>query len=185
MSGLYLLLLIAIWLGLGWVGYRLWRRWAPERVERKRFHAAIGLLLAAAWILVPLWEVGGKKAYYDTQVKRLCKKDGGIKVYETVRLPAEKFDKYGVVRIPAKKDAKSEDEYYYEWDIHYYQQRNPEVWRLHFQILRRVNNKLLGEATSYARRGGDIPGPWHESSFGCPDRADISDLKNQVFANAN
>ncbi|MBP9101513.1 MAG: hypothetical protein KBF68_09110 [Nitrosomonas sp.] len=34
-----------------------------------------------------------EKARLDREVKRLCAIDGGIKVYETVKLPAERFGK--------------------------------------------------------------------------------------------
>ena len=122
-----------------------------------------------------------EKDRLDAQVKELCAKDGGIKVYETVKLPPEKFDKYGAVKIPSKQDAKPEDQYYYKSSMHHYKSGNPEMWQLHFTVYRNIDNKLLGEAISYARRGGDMPGPWHASSFGCPENADISDLKKHIF----
>lgn len=137
------------------------------------------VILAATTVLLLLSAC--EKDRLDAQVKELCAKDGGIKVYETVKLPAEKFDKYGAVRIPSKQDAKPLDEYYYETRMHHFKSGNPEMWRLHFTVYRRVDNKLLGEAINYSRRGGDIPGPWHPSSFGCPENADISDLKKQLF----
>ena len=166
------------------LGLWLMRR-ARDRCADRKARWIVGTAVGLVWFGLLFWYGGGRKYYYDWQVEKLCAKDGGVKVYETVKLPADKFDKYGGVRIPAKKDAKPLDEYYIESDIRYYQQGNPELWRLHFRIVRRVDKKLLGEATSYARRGADIPGPWHPSSFGCPDRADITDLKKQVFTNAN
>jgi len=57
---------------------------------------------------------GPSKGQLDEEVRRLCAIDGGIKVYESVRLPAERFDKYGQIRIPYKEIVKPEDEYYYE-----------------------------------------------------------------------
>lgn len=42
------------------------------------------------------------KSELDSEVKRLCAIDSGIKVYETVKLPAEIFDKWGVIKIPIK-----------------------------------------------------------------------------------
>ncbi|MEZ5617331.1 MAG: hypothetical protein R3E40_03515 [Rhodocyclaceae bacterium] len=141
------------------------------------------VILAATTVLLLLSAC--EKDRLDAQVKELCAKDGGIKVYETVKLPPEKFDKYGVVRIPFKQDAKPSDQYYYESRMHHYKSGNPEMWQLHFVLYRRIDNKLLGEAISYARRGGDLPGPWHASSFGCPDDADISDLKKRIFIKAD
>lgn len=181
MSGFYLLALIAIWLLAGRMIYRIWRRWKPVEQTRKILHITIGVLLFLLWFGGSLWEAGGKKLYWDAKVRKLCAKDGGVKVYETVTLPPEMFDKYGVARIPSKRKAKPEDEYYYETNQEYYRQENPEIWRLHFGIFRRMDTKLLGEATSYARRGGNIPGPWHASSFGCPDQSDVSDLKKRIF----
>lgn len=144
------------------------RRWLPWLIV---------FVLFVLWWGVPT----GRKMYYDGVVRELCAKDGGVKVYETVTLPTERFDKYGSVRIPLKEKMSSTDEYYYESSMHYYHKGHPELWRLHFQIFRRLDNKLLGEATSYARRGGDPISPMHDSSFGCPIQADISDLEKQIF----
>jgi hypothetical protein len=124
---------------------------------------------------------GCEKARLDQRVRELCNQDGGVKVYEVVYLSSKEFDRYGVVRVPIKQEAKLSDEFVYEQNLSAYQKGNPELWRLHFRVFRRSDSKLLGEAISYARRGGDMPGPWHESSFGCPERADISDLKKQLF----
>ena len=117
----------------------------------------------------------------DSEVNRLCGIDGGIKTYETVKLPPQKFDNYGAVNVPLQKYAKPDDEYYYRWERTYYKRGNPEIWRDHFLLYRAVDHKLLGEAISYSRRGGDIPSPMHESSYGCPPNADISVLEGQVF----
>jgi len=131
------------------------------------------------------WIAGGEQRQFDQQVGELCAKDGGVKVYATVRLPTDRFDKYGGIRIPLKRDAKTSDDYYYESSMTYLKTGNPEMWKLHFKVYRRSDNKLLGESISYARRGGDLPGPWHESSFGCPNGADISDLNKLVFVKIN
>lgn len=128
-----------------------------------------------------LWLAAGEKWWLDYQVRELCAKDGGIRVYETVRLPPELIDKYGVIRIHDKAQAKPTDEYYYESSMQYIKRGDPEMWQLRFRIFQRPNDKLVGESINYARVGGDPPGPWHKSAFGCPANADISDLKKQVF----
>ncbi len=125
------------------------------------------------------------KAQLDAEVKRLCAIDGGVKVYETVRLPAERFDKYGGIRIPLKQDVKPSDEYYYEWIVHHSVDGNPSMRRDHFVVYRKADGKLLGEAISYGRRGGDMSGPWHESSFRCPLDADDQDLMRRIFTKLN
>ncbi len=142
---------------------------------------ALATILMAASMLPLL--AGCEKDRLDAQVRELCAKDGGITVYETVKLPAERFDQYGQIRIPSKQDAKPGDEYYYESSTFYLISGNPAMWQSRYRVYRKIDNntKLIGESISYARRGGDVPGPWHESSFGCPDGADITDLKKQVF----
>jgi hypothetical protein len=122
-----------------------------------------------------------EKTRLDDEVRQLCAKDGGIKVYETVKVPAEMFDRYGIVRVPSKQDAKASDEYYYERETTYLRTGNPAMWRSHHRIIRTSDGKVLGESIHYARRGGDIPGPWHESSFGCPDVRDQPSLENSIF----
>ena len=122
-----------------------------------------------------------EKARLDREVKRLCAIDGGIKVYETVKLPAERFDQNGQIRVPAKWLAEPGDEYYYESSTYYLKQGNPDMDQSHYKLYRVADSKLLGELIRYSRRGGDIPGPWHPSSFGCPKETGINDLEKQIF----
>lgn len=140
----------------------LWRR-ADTRLARAVVIGGSGsILLGLLWLGV------GRIMYYDAKVRELCAKDGGIKVYETVRLPAEKFDKYGNVRIPNKEQAKSMNEYYYERAYIYYRKGEPQITRTQHRVIRRSDGKILGESIRYSRGGGDLPGPWHGSSFICP-----------------
>lgn len=122
-----------------------------------------------------------EKAALDAEVKRLCAIDGGIRVYETVSVPAQLLDSRGNVRIPAKVDAAASDEYFYERVTHYYRRGNPELSSSRYRIIRRSDSKVLGEATFYARGGGDAPGPWHESTFICPNPANQPSLERAVF----
>lgn len=122
-----------------------------------------------------------EKDLLDEQVRKLCAVDGGIKVHEKISLAAGRFDEFGEIRVPPKELSKSSDEFFYEWDMIHYKSGNPEMWRSYFRLLRRSDNKLLGEAIVYTRRGGDMPGPWHDSSYSCPERSDIKYLKLAVF----
>jgi hypothetical protein len=144
------------------------------------------LILVVIVVLLPLLIVGfyeGRKAYWDGQVRELCAKDGGIKVYETVMLPADKFNQWGQPNFykPTLKENALGPEFVFTYASNYLRQGGPDVWRTHIAIARRADMKTLGESTSYSRRGGDVPGPWHESSFGCPDdRGDVP-LLTRVF----
>ena len=138
-----------------------------------------GFVLPTLVALVGLGDC--EKGQLDDEVRRLCAIDGGVRVYEEVTLPPERFDKFGSVRVPAKKEAKPTDDFYYERDITYYRQGNPEMWRNHVRLIRRSDGKLLGEAIRYSRRCGDMPGPWQSSSFACPIDAGITVLQKRVF----
>lgn len=140
--------------------------------------------LISLLLLLPLATAcasGPSKSELDAEVKRLCAIDGGIKVYETVTLPPEKFDKYGNVSIPSKEHAKIEDEYYIEWKIIYLKDGDPSLLRSHHRLIRRSNQKLLGESIMYSRGGGDLPGPWHPSSFSCPEPSQHPSLESSIF----
>lgn len=130
-----------------------------------------------------LWLAAGEKAMLDAQVRKMCAKDGGVKVYETVKLPPEKFNKYGQVNFykPTQGENALGPEYIYKDETHYYKSSNPDLLRIHIQVIRRSDGKLLGESNFYIRRGGDLPGPWHRSSYMCPESSVKTDIFHQLF----
>lgn len=144
---------------------------------------------ARSWLILLLIGAAGmsgcEKARLDDEVRRLCAIDGGVKIYEKVVLSKDKFDKYGVIAIPRLNESSAGSDYFFIYDVKYYVHGNPEMWRDHFQVIRRSDSKLLGEAISYSRRGGDLPGPWQSSSFSCPSDSDISSLKKKIFERAD
>ena len=122
-----------------------------------------------------------EKDRLDREVKRLCAIDGGIKAYETVRLPAERFEKDGSIYIPAKWLVKPADGYYIENSTIHLITGNPELLKLHSWVYRETDKRLLGESISYMRRGGSIPGPWHSPAFYCPQIEDSGYLVKKIF----
>lgn len=119
----------------------------------------------------------------DAEVKRLCAIDGGIKVYENVILSADKFNEWGQVNFykPNLGEGALGDEYLFKSETTYYKKGNPELWRSHYQVIRRVDGRVLGESIGYSRRGGDVSGPWHDSSYGCPENRGDIPLLMKVF----
>lgn len=116
------------------------------------------------------------KAELDAEVKRLCAIDGGVKVYETVKLSAERFNNLGQVHLPSVEYAKADTDYYYvltttdiKGNSNSGQIGDPAIWRSKYQIVRKSDQKVMAEMISYTRRGGDIPGPWHPSHYTCPE----------------
>ncbi|SEA82092.1 hypothetical protein SAMN05660420_03306 [Desulfuromusa kysingii] len=134
-------------------------------------------------VVLMAWYGFGRVAYYDWQVKRLCAIDGGVKVYETVQLPTEKYNKYANKNwiLPNKAKAKPSDEYFYEREIVYYHRDNPQVTRQLTRIIRRSDGKVLGEYIRYGRGGGDLPGLWEGSSFSCADIVRPPSFATSIF----
>ena len=135
-----------------------------------------------------------EKTRLDREVDRLCAIDGGIRVYETVELPPDKFDKkYGQINFydPTQGENALGPEYIYKWDMRYYKKGHPVsqgahetvMRRDHFKIIRKLDMKLLGEFVKYHRAGGDFPGPWMPSSYHCPGTLTASStiLLHEVF----
>ncbi len=123
------------------------------------------LLLASLVVYVTFFT---EKDRLDREVERLCAIDGGIKVYEAVRFSAERFDEYGNVKVTSKDFVKSGDEYYIEFKETNLRKGNPRLIRFNTRVIRISDGKIMGESIRYGRSGGDLPGPWHESSFDCP-----------------
>ncbi len=119
-----------------------------------------------------------EKARLDREVDRLCAIDGGIRVYETITLSADKFDTSGRINFyyPTQMENALGPEYIFRWNIRDYKKRDPgslepqesSMSRDHFMIIRKSDMQLLGEFVLYSRVGGDLPGPWVSSSYRCP-----------------
>jgi hypothetical protein len=126
---------------------------------------------------------GCEKAKLDEEVRRLCAQDGGIKIYETVKLPSEAFDQWGGLTFykPTQGENALGPSYIFQSDTRHYKKGDPAMWRSHVRVVRKADQKLLGESISYARRGGDVPSPLHPSSFGCPDDRGEVRLLERVF----
>jgi len=130
---------------------------------------------------------GPSKSDLDDEVRRLCAIDGGVKVYETVKLPAEKFNQWGQVNFyrPTQNENALGPEYVFKWELKFLREGNPSLRRSHYSVLRQSDHKLLGESISYSRGGGDIPGPWQPSSFSCPEIAGDVPLLTKIFAQSH
>lgn len=139
--------------------------------------------LLSMLLTVSLFLTGCEKARIDQQVKELCAKDGGVRVYETVKLPADRFDQWGMIKAydPTRGEGALGSGYIFKRNTTYLRQGNPDMLRIHTQVIRRIDNKILGESVFYKRGGGDPPGPWHGSSLMCPELSVENDVLRQIF----
>jgi len=128
----------------------LWRRSESSLTQ--------GLVMVGAMATLAglLWLAQGEKWTADKQVRELCAKDGGVRVYETVTLPAEMFDEQGRpnFQIPSKTEATISDAYYFEEEITRLAVGSPSLLRREFRIIRQSDKKILGTRVSYSRGGG-------------------------------
>lgn len=134
-------------------------------------------------LAVSLLLSGCEKYSLDQKVKELCAKDGGTKVYQTVKLARDKFNEWGQPNFyqPVQEENALGPDYIFRSNVQYYKRGNPQMARYHFQVIRRSDEAVLGESVSYSRSGGDLPGPWHESSYHCPEEYGDIPLLTKIF----
>ena len=148
------------------------------------------LITLTLFVLIFLWLgiPAISKWQADKLVAELCAKDGGIKVYETITLPKERFNQWGRIDISFKNHTKPDDEYFSvnEGKDIIGNSNSDNIGALtviqhRFSIYRMKDNKILGESISYARRGGDSFGHWWMPSvYSCPKVKEIN-LDEQIF----
>lgn len=147
------------------------------------------MLLATASVMLLAVACEREKDRLDAQLRQLCARDGGIKVYESVALSEEEYRKllnrHGELEIKSKEFAKTSDAFYQESERIYIKTGNPELWRSEYRIVRRSDKKVLVKSVFYTRRGGDFPGPGHESSFSCPSTAAAPHMADLAIKKAN
>ncbi len=124
------------------------------------------------------------KTKLDREVDRLCAVDGGIHVYETVKLPKENFGPGGEV-FPQHRGLASNKgglgpNYQSRFKNELLVTGNPAMQRIRNQIIRLTDQKVLGELIVYRRSGGDLPGPWEPSQHSCPAGPKFS-LEQNIF----
>ena len=125
-------------------------------------------MIALSLTAILLSALSGCERYaLDRQMEELCKKDGGVKVYETVTLPASEFNNLGEPLGRYWKPGTPEEERFGP-DYKFVQKREilvgtnakaergeGQLTRWYEAILRRSDGRILGESILYDRSGGD------------------------------
>lgn len=125
-----------------------------------------------------------QKAELDREVDRLCAIDGGVHVYEVVRLPKEDFGPDGTVfpqyrHLPSNKGRFSAS-YFARVADKVLVTGDPAMGRINTQIVRASDDKVLGELVIYRRSGGGGSGLSERSEYSCP-KGPVFNLETQVF----
>ena len=142
-------------------------------------------LFFMAFLMLILIFYEGRKAYWDAQVREMCAKDGGVKIFEQLRVsPMDitflgRLD--GKISVPSKESASSNAPAYSEFKIKDIREGSPRVWRSESTIRRRKDQVIVAQWVTYTRAGGDFPSPAHDSSFTCPDLKTITNDLQKLF----
>jgi hypothetical protein len=127
------------------------------------------LLIAALGVLVGAFE--GRKAYYDWRARGLCEKDGGVQVFEVLKLDASDYrlllNAFGQLDIPLRSNAQPGTPVVRAETIEHLRQDGPRLTRYEVRIHRLSDDKTLGKMVSYSRVGGDLLA-FQPSVFKCP-----------------
>ena len=145
-------------------------------------------LFAVPIILIVLGFVGTEinKAYWDSKVREMCEKDGGVTVFEKVEISKDDYPDIRVTSknlliLPPERKAKSGDPLFYRYNLHYIRQGFLNVVRHEQSIIRSQDGKLLSKHISYGRQGGDFPTGLHPSHFSCGrDEVNLKLLKSVI-----
>jgi len=127
----------------------------------------------------------------NRKMEAMCQKDGGLKVYEEIKLKANEFEQ-GHKRLyrfeaQGKRENLLGPDYLLIERFENVAGVTGNIWegyveRYTTQVVRRRDNKLLGESIIYARVGGDGPlgiVHWQPTSNQCPLVS--IDIVNEVF----
>jgi hypothetical protein len=147
------------------------------------------LIVALIGTSALLCTLGCERWALDRQMEELCRKDGGIKVYETVSLPAEMFESTGRVKaIMTSKSGRASAViagiYLETSRVEVLKAGDPLrgeglLQRARASIERISDGYLLAESIQYQRAGGDMFVIGHHTQAICPDRP--MDLQKAVF----
>jgi hypothetical protein len=147
--------------------------------------AVLALLLAGCIGWPP-----GVQSYWDARLERMCKKDGGVTVYERVRISKADIARRvlpmtadGRLSMAPKEVAHPDAPVYADNGITYLRDANPRVQRMESLVMRRSDNALVARWVVYSRSGGDFPTGMSEgTTFICPDLQQMTtDLHNKLF----
>ena len=122
----------------------------------------------------------------DKEVDRLCAIDGGMRIFETAKLPASMFAEDGRLSVPLRAEDDTRFGYFRRGDQKALagpgQAPGARLLRSQIQIVRTEDGRVMGEVVIYTRGGGywleGVPGIGHGKN--CPEPLPLN-LEERVF----
>lgn len=144
----------------------------------------VSLVIGALWLVKYVSESEMRRL--DKEVDRLCAIDGRSVIYETVKLPASKFNSYGQPMVPQNNKDDTEFGYYIQGGEQMLSEpcQTPcaRLFRRQWSVIRTADRKVIAEHIYYTRGGGywleGVPGVGHGKS--CPGPVPM-DFDKRVF----
>ena len=124
----------------------------------------------------------------DAEMAKLCKEDGGMKIYETVTLQKDQF-KDGAPTILGDwrgDGSKAGGGYTVSQKFNNLRSGNPSLTKLTYTVIRDSNQKILGTFVYYSRIGGALmPRLGPDPAKACPKHPNENTFVNAVFLQAS
>lgn len=141
----------------------------------------VGIFFLALLLAIAFYEA--RKAYWDFRIERMCQKDGGLTVFEEIRLSADDYERLrsrsGTIPLPERGSADRAAEFFSHTQEEVIRERSPRVAREEVTIYALDGNRMIARYISYSRSGGDFPTYAHPSYFLCK-REDQS-ISERIF----
>ena len=144
------------------------------------------LIKSLVALILALTASGCMQEVVDAEMAKLCKEDGGMKIYETVTLRKDQF-KDGVPAILGDwhEGGKAGGGYTVSQKIENLKSGNPSLKKLSYAVIRDSDHKILGTYVYYMRIGGAImPRLGPDPAKACPKNLDDNIFLNTVFVHA-
>jgi len=157
MIGLFILVALVIYVWLA--------RFVAKRIKNRIAKYAV----IAIFILIPTWDIIPGKLYF----KYVCEKEGGMKFYKTVELPAEYWDEQGKPKFLNKQgypDLKLMKEKLYEPAGRIEQYSTVlEIDKVTSLVKERASQDVLAEVTTFHLWGGWVSRNFspHNTAISC------------------
>jgi len=119
----------------------------------------------------------------DWKVDRLCKKDGGVKVYVREPAPPALLQADGKVDIRALMYPKPGQSHVLKYTSTDVQTGEPYIFRSEYRLFRSADNTLMGIAVTYNRRAQNLGIPFlARRPYSCPSTKQAIELVDQAFS---
>jgi hypothetical protein len=132
-------------------------------------------------VVIAAYLLGACSADWDAKVKDLCQKDGGVTVYERVRLSKDEARHVtgpaGGFVVPQKDADDAGRPYVSESKRVVLNDGNPKVFRTETVIVRTSDRKVLSRVVYYAR----VARIGFDSGYTCRNAGIALDLERQTF----